>query len=99
MKIVVRRILLGTGAALLVGGWGVIRFALHDDAGPPRRAPTWVQGRGRPVYKPGTEEVDHWEYGPSARVIFASGVVTMVVAAALIGVGVLPSAGDKDNGG
>jgi hypothetical protein len=82
MKLITRRIILGIGAALLVGGWGLTRYAheqqesVVDDA----RDIIWVGGDN--IFIRGS------------RTYFGAGVASMAIGAGLIGFGV-PKGSDQ----
>ena len=71
-----RRVALGLGAALLVGGWGLTRYAetqqQTDQAGAPRRR-IWV----------GTFDAKV----PASRSYYAGGIAGMAIGAGLLGLG------------
>lgn len=72
--------MLGVGAALLVGGWGITRYAdeqqsIYTGAGSYARLDGWDEGL---------------ESLPASKTIYAAGVVTMAIGAGLIGFSALP---------
>ena len=75
MTMKLRRLTLGIGAALLVGGWGVTRYADEQQEGPRSKYRLWFSG-----YDGG--------HIPS-RVIYGTGVLGMAIGAGLIGFAVL----------
>ncbi len=87
MKLVTRRWILGVGAALLVGGWGMTRYA-HE------RLMTFPSDIGEPfvIHLPLSRQLNWDDSGG----IFAGGVVMMAVGAGLIGFAFLR---DRSDGG
>ena len=79
-----RRLMLGIGAALLVGGWGTTRYAdeQQQQAGESLKYGHWFWG------------------GPfngiPGRVFYGGGVICMALGAGLIGFGVLRPTNRKD---
>ena len=78
-----RRIVLGLGAALLVGGWGTTRYADEQQQTEPGirngKLALWVSGE---AFGRETRVI------PS-RVIYGTGIIGMAIGAGLIGFGIL----------
>ena len=71
-----RQIVLGVGAALLVGGWGATRYAIQS------------YEAFRETYQTVVSQVwSHWQ--EHDRPIFIRGIISMTVGAGLIGVALL----------
>lgn len=97
MKPLSRRLILGLGAALLVGGWGTTRYADEQQQSIPtaeahlrgsaERIKLWSEGYGGEV-----GEVDL----PPSKTIYAAGVVSMAIGAGLIGFAI-PRPGDRSH--
>lgn len=79
MTIIRRRLMLGIGAALLVGGWGATRFA-HE-----QQQSFSADGWRQHVW---TTKTHIRLVGPS-QVIYGAGVISMALGAGLIGFAVL----------
>ena len=85
MTMTLRRLMLGIGAALLVGGWGTTQFAhelLQTYEGSARQIAWRVK-----VYE---------GWGGPGRVIYGVGVISMAVGAGLIGFAVLRPTNHKN---
>jgi hypothetical protein len=90
LSAMLRGVILGLGAALLVGGWGATRYA-HEQVA------AWDPGPGRwNTWRPLTRK-EHimnlvtedpldreWRFGRGAAYIYAGGVVAMAVGAGLV---------------
>ena len=74
MKLTTRRIILGIGAALLVGGWGMTRYAVLFSSNAEVMVAIW-EGY-----------VVDW---PPMKLTFTAGIVTMTIGAGLLGFGAL----------
>ena len=75
-----RRLMLATGAALLVGGWGATRFAHEQQQALPSGSGRQLQWRVR---------IHVGWPGGAGRVIYGAGVASMALGAGLIGFAVL----------
>ncbi len=74
---IIRRLTVGIGAALLVGGWGATRYADQQ-----------VQAGTGLIWLEGYQE-SYGTYTPPGHLVCAAGVVSMAVGAGLIGFAVL----------
>lgn len=86
----IRRLMLGLGAALLVGGWGTTRYADEQQqtvsvSTRGQKSNLWSEGRGGLV---------------ASKTIYAGGVLSMALGAGLIGFAIpRPRDRTKDMGG
>ncbi len=86
MSVWIRRTLIGVGAALLVGGWGLTRYA---------HAQQQIMGAGAARYRlwvgmdAGGRNHEEWRLVIGSRVYYGTGVMSMAVGAGLIGFGAI----------
>lgn len=80
-----RRIVLGLGAALLVGGWGVMQFVKEKQQSTTTRA-----DRREFVWHGGDDEI------LSSRIMFTSSIVSMTIGAGLIAFSLIKTKESKD---
>ena len=95
MKVVTRRWILGIGGALLIGGWGITRYA-HERADVlPERVgiSLWFGEWPKYVTRDYEENVwGPWPYGLATRSIYIAGALSMTLGAGLVGFAI-PRAG------
>ena len=89
MKFIIRRLVLGVGAALVVGGWGLTRFASEQRQAAGSTASAWW---GETPVAPETADAPgalakkvEWAGGLPAMSIFLWGVMSMGLGAGLMG--------------
>lgn len=92
-----RRLMLGIGAALLVGGWGTTQLAsraervVHSEGVVPRPK---KRSSSPPINVTVTSGVARWDY--HYRPVYIGGIVGMALGAGLIGFAVLRPTARKD---
>ena len=78
-----RRLLLGLGAALAVGGWGLTQYAEEQQQSmpvPAERTRMWVEG-GKHIWPDQLAE-----FSGSSREIYGAGIISMAIGAGLVGI-------------